>query len=118
MRDLQEEGISDDLIDRLKNVNSEDLRDYLKNDGVEPKCPVCSSKFLMVPFETNTTDATPRSYMVPSMTPYLFREKKIGVTFSGIDYLSYKVICSRCAHEIYFNASRVLDWVEARNKKI
>lgn len=118
MRDLQEEGISDELIERLKNVTSDDLRSYLKEDGIEPKCPVCSNKFLMVPFEINKQDAIQMPYMVPSMTPYLFSENKIGMTFSGIDYLSYKIICNRCAHEIYFNASRILDWVEARNKKI
>lgn len=102
--------ISDELIDRLKKITPERLSDFFKSDDIEPVCSICKSKVLLVSFESDTE--TGDQYIVPSVIGYLRANKKIGMAFTDLDCLSYKLTCSKCSHETYFGVAKVLEWSE------
>lgn len=102
--------ISDQLVGRIKKVTSDDLKNFFKAEGVELVCPMCSSKALLVSFGTDEETGT--QYIVPSVVRYLHIEGKIGGDFDEADCLSYKVTCHKCSHEIYFGASKIINWSE------
>ncbi|EMB3082886.1 hypothetical protein U8233_002898 [Providencia rettgeri] len=93
------------MLQLFKHVTAKKFVSYLKDMGVvELRCPICGGNDIAMPVIGHVS-IEEGMFLRPT------RMKPIGLDLDEIlDNYSYRLLCKKCSHEIYFNCYPIVGY--------